>query len=83
MEKADGYVLSRLPGITHNVDIATFIKQRGKDAYTNFYASAKLFLLLSYIFSIGDRHQGNVMISSLGAILHIDFGLIFSEKTFV
>uniref|UniRef100_A0A0A9YGV6 Putative phosphatidylinositol 3-kinase VPS34 n=1 Tax=Lygus hesperus TaxID=30085 RepID=A0A0A9YGV6_LYGHE len=78
IEKVDGFVLSRLPGLTPNVDLTTYLTQRGDSALVNFYASAKLFLLLSYIFSIGDRHQGNIMISSGGAITHIDFGLIFS-----
>lgn len=83
IEKADGYVLSKLPGTSSSADIITFLNTLGDEAKRNFLASAKLFLLMNYIFSIGDRHQGNVMVSFQGAILHIDFGFIFSEKTLV
>ncbi|CCW61631.1 unnamed protein product [Phytomonas sp. EM1] len=84
IEHLEGYALSKLPGVANgNLALVTYLAQRGEAAQVNFLASAKLFLLLNYIFSIGDRHQGNVMMSPVGAILHIDFGYIFSEKTLV
>lgn len=79
IERADGCELSNLPGM----DISTFVLHRGTTGSANFLASAKIFLLLNYIFSIGDRHKGNVMIGNNGAIFHIDFRFLFSEKTFV
>ncbi|AYU80982.1 phosphatidylinositol kinase, putative [Leishmania donovani] len=79
IEKAEGRELSNLD----NMDIASYVLQRGTRSCINFLASAKLFLLLNYIFSIGDRHKGNVLIGTNGALLHIDFRFIFSEKTFV
>ncbi|KAK7201067.1 phosphatidylinositol kinase [Novymonas esmeraldas] len=79
IEKAEGRELSNLD----NMDITSFVLQRGSRGCVNFLASAKLFLLLNYIFSIGDRHKGNVLIGTNGALLHIDFRFIFSEKTFV
>ncbi|CCW68073.1 unnamed protein product [Phytomonas sp. Hart1] len=82
IESLEGYTLYKLPGIANgNLALVTYLTQRGEAALLNFLASAKLFLLLNYIFSIGDRHQGNVMMSPVGAILHIDFSYIFSEKT--
>ncbi|KPA83217.1 Phosphatidylinositol kinase [Leptomonas pyrrhocoris] len=79
IEKAAGRELSSLD----NMDITSYVLHRGQQGCINFLASAKLFLLLNYIFSIGDRHKGNVLIGSNGALLHIDFRFIFSEKTFV
>ncbi|KPI86159.1 phosphatidylinositol kinase [Leptomonas seymouri] len=79
IEKAAGRELSNLEG----TDITSYVLRRGQQACANFLASAKIFLLLNYIFSIGDRHKGNVLIGSNGALLHIDFRFIFSEKTFV
>ncbi|KAG5498683.1 hypothetical protein JKF63_02970 [Porcisia hertigi] len=79
IEKAEGRELSNLD----NMDIASYVLSRGTQGCINFLASAKLFLLLNYIFSIGDRHKGNVLIGTKGALLHIDFRFIFSEKTFV
>lgn len=79
IEKAAGRELSNL----ENMDITSYVLHRGRQGCANFLASAKLFLLLNYIFSIGDRHKGNVLIGSNGALLHIDFRFIFSEKTFV
>lgn len=79
IEKAAGRELSNL----ENMDITSYVLHRGQQGCTNFLASAKIFLLLNYIFSIGDRHKGNVLIGSNGALLHIDFRFIFSEKTFV
>ncbi|KAG5496637.1 hypothetical protein JIQ42_03468 [Leishmania sp. Namibia] len=79
IEKAEGRELSNLD----NMDITSYVLYRGTQGCINFLASAKLFLLLNYIFSIGDRHKGNVLIGTNGALLHIDFRFIFSEKTFV
>ncbi|GET90786.1 phosphatidylinositol kinase [Leishmania tarentolae] len=79
IEKAEGYELSNLD----NMDIASYVLYLGRQGCINFLASAKLFLLLNYIFSIGDRHKGNVLIGMNGSLLHIDFRFIFSEKTFV
>jgi hypothetical protein len=79
IEKAAGRELSNL----ENMDIASYVLHRGQQGCANFLASAKIFLLLNYIFSIGDRHKGNVLVGSNGALLHIDFRFIFSEKTFV
>lgn len=43
--------------------------------------SVTFFILLNYVFAIGDRHADNVMINDHGAIFHVDFGYILSERT--
>nr|CCC96030.1 unnamed protein product [Trypanosoma congolense IL3000] len=46
-----------------------------------FLCSAKFFILLNYIFAIGDRHRENVMVHPSGAIFHIDFGMLLTRRT--
>ncbi|EAN80479.1 phosphatidylinositol 3-kinase catalytic subunit, putative [Trypanosoma brucei brucei TREU927] len=46
-----------------------------------FMCSAKFFILLNYIFAIGDRHRENVMIHPSGAIFHIDYGMLLTTRT--
>ncbi|CAD2222933.1 Phosphatidylinositol 3- and 4-kinase, putative [Angomonas deanei] len=48
-----------------------------------FLTSAKVFILVNYIFSLGDRHTDNILFNDDGAIFHIDFGYIFFRKTLV
>ncbi|ESL10463.1 phosphatidylinositol kinase [Trypanosoma rangeli SC58] len=47
----------------------------------NFLCSAKFFILMNYIFSIGDRHRDNVMVHPSGAVFHIDFGMLLNART--
>ncbi|EKF33303.1 phosphatidylinositol 3-kinase (tor2), putative [Trypanosoma cruzi marinkellei] len=47
----------------------------------NFLCSAKFFILMNYIFAIGDRHRDNVMVHPSGAIFHIDFGMLLNART--
>nr|CCC54129.1 putative phosphatidylinositol kinase, fragment [Trypanosoma vivax Y486] len=51
------------------------------DIQKNFLCSAKFFILLNYIFAIGDRHRDNVMVHPSGAIFHIDFGMLLTTRT--
>lgn len=49
----------------------------------HFLRSARFFILVNYVFAIGDRHRDNVMVSIRdGSIFHIDFGMIMNTKTF-
>lgn len=43
--------------------------------------STTFFLVLNYLFAIGDRHEDNVMLHRDGALFHIDFGYVLTEKT--
>ncbi|RNF27291.1 putative phosphatidylinositol 3-kinase (tor2) [Trypanosoma conorhini] len=51
------------------------------NVHNNFLCSAKFFILMNYIFAIGDRHRDNVMVHPSGAIFHIDFGMLLNSRT--
>ena len=52
--------------------------ERLRQAKKNFSASLAACSLFCYILQIKDRHNGNMLISSDGHIMHIDFGFLLS-----
>ncbi|EPY15081.1 phosphatidylinositol kinase [Strigomonas culicis] len=66
---------------TAPLDIVRYLNLCGAKSAAHFLLSARLFLLVNYIFMVCDRHSDNVMLNPEGLYFHIDFGRVFSEMT--
>lgn len=53
-----------------------FYGPKFEEAQRNFIRSLAGYSVFCYIFNVKDRHNGNIMLTRFGHILHIDFGFM-------
>jgi phosphatidylinositol kinase/protein kinase (PI-3 family) len=53
---------------------------RFEEAQRNFIRSLAGYSVFCYVFNVKDRHNGNIMLSRNGHLLHIDFGFMMQNS---
>ena len=72
LKKTEGFI--SLP--KHFERVYGTSSERLHEARRNFVASLAAYSVVSYIFQIKDRHNGNILLDREGHIIHIDFGFL-------
>ena len=57
-----------------------FGRDHFEEAQKNFVESLAGYSLFNYIFAVKDRHNGNILISADGHLVHIDFGFMLQSS---
>lgn len=75
-----------IENIRNNLEfsVLNFISEHNKDKTvheikTKFLQSCAIYCVATYIFGIGDRHSGNIMLTKDGKLFHVDYGFILGR----
>lgn len=57
-----------------------YFQNNFEEAQKHFAESLAGYCLFNYLFSVKDRHNGNIMLDRMGHIVHIDFGFMIQNS---
>jgi phosphatidylinositol kinase/protein kinase (PI-3 family) len=57
-----------------------YYQQEFEEAQKNFVESLAGYSLFNYLFSVKDRHNGNILLDAEGHLVHIDYGFMFQSS---
>ena len=87
--KTDGFIefvesktLVKIRSSLHTIlkDYFITITKSFEPLIENFIISCAGYVMINYIFGLGDRHENNLMVKPDGNFFHIDFGYLFGKE---